>query len=259
MVTSTDPRLGVNFVTMTVEHDPSGLAIVRCDRQMTEADRTDLRKIVYKLIAQAPAAIVIDLSASPQMPPLIQMTLLAMAVEAASEPATPLLLCTPAADVARSLTLNGPMMRVYPGVVEARQALAAAPHSNGWIQRPLGRMGRVSEIAAEHLQQVCALWQVPWMRAPAVAVASDLATMARGPFDLHLTVSLRSHRRLLINIRNYVMADLSQRQHGRLKLNPKAEAQILGAGAIACGQLITGAGVAWWASLNCRRPSAGNA
>jgi hypothetical protein len=243
-----------NFVTLLVDQEPSGIAIVRRDGEMNEGDRSELRKVVYKLIAQCPAAIIIDLTACGRVPPLIQMTLLAMAVEAAREPATPLLLCAPDAEVARSLALNGPMMRVYPGVVEARRSLVAGPHGNVWIQQRLGRTARAADIATEHLWKTCSQWQIPWMQAPASSVAYDLVRMARGPFDLHMTVSLRPERHLLINVRNYVMADLSQRQHGRLKLNPKAETQLLGHGAVACGQLITGAGVAWWANLDCRPP-----
>ena len=93
------------------------------------------------------------------------------------------------------------------------------------------------------------------MRSAASAVAHELATMARGPFELHMTVSLRSQR-LLINIRNYVMMDRSSREHSRLRLSPSVEAKIIEAGAVACGQLVTVAGVAWWASLNCQLPAA---
>jgi len=242
-------------VAIVVEHDTSsGVTIVWPEGDLVDSDRNDLRKVIYKLLAQSPKAIIIDLSAVSQMSPLIQMTLLAMAVEAAREPSMPLLLCTPAADLARSLSLNGPSMQVYPAVAEARRALVTAPHKIEWLQRPLGRSSHAPDLAGSHLSQACGLWQLPWMQMPASAVAFDLAALARGPYELHLTVSLRSQWRLLINVRNYVIADRTSREHSRMRLNPIMEARIIDDGAVACSQLVTGAGVAWWASLNCEPP-----
>jgi anti-anti-sigma regulatory factor len=236
-------------MSLFVEHDPAGLAIVRVEAELTADDRSDLRKTIYKLLAQCPAAIIVDLSAVSQVPPLIQMTLLALVVEASREPATPMLLCAPNSDVARSLSLNGPSMQVLPSVTEARRALATTPFMIEWFQRPLGRSQQAPSVAANHLASACVEWKVPELEAPAKAVAFDLVTMARGPYELHMTVSLRLRQVLLINVRNYVMADRSAREHVRMRLSPAARDQVLRGGAISCGQLVTSAGVAWWASL----------
>ena len=87
-------------------------------------------------------------------------------------------------------------------------------------------------------------------------VAFHLVRVARGPYDLHLTLSLRSQRKLLINVRNYSTAVKSTSEsRTRMALTPADEARILAKGATACGRLVTGAGVAWWAMLSGRTPS----
>lgn len=241
---------------MDVHFDPAGIAVLRPDADLTQTGGVGLHKALYKVLARSPAAVIIDLSAFADVPPLIQMTLVSLAVEAAREPATPLLLCARDKDVARDLTLNGSMMRVYSSMAEARRALALEPYAAEWVYRPLGRSPEAPSIASCHVADACAVWRLSGILMAAHAVTFDLVWMARGPYDLHLTVMLRTARLLLINVRNYPAA-MAARSGGttRMHLKSRAEAQIRDNGATACGQLVSGAGVTWWASLDCHPPT----
>jgi len=239
---------------MDVEFDPAGVAVLRPGTDLLETGRAGLHKAFHKVLAQSPAAVIIDLSAFTHVPPLIQMTLLALAVEAAREPATPLLLCAPDEDVARSLSSNESTMRVYSSMDEARRTLVSDPYTTEWIYRPLGRSMDAPSIAACHVADACAVWRLSRILMAARAVTFDLVWMACGPYDLHLTVTLHAERQLLVNVRNYPAAMAAQSRGGntRIRLKPMAEAKIRDDGATACGQLVNGAGVAWWASVDCQ-------
>lgn len=248
------PRCGLaaDWVTstMVIDYDPPGVAILRLTA-MSDGCRHDLRKAVHKLLPECPAAIIVDLSEVSHVTRLVQMTLLALAVEAMQEPATPLGFCATDPEVIHDLTRNGRTMRVFANVDEARRALMAPTHSPSWIQRRLGSGSAMPSTAAGHVDDACSRWGLAPIQESARHVAFHLVWMARGPYELHLTLSLRSQRKLLINVRNYSSAAKSSPDRSiRMGLTPVDEARILAKGATGCGRLVTGAGVAWWAMLN---------
>lgn len=235
---------------MLTGQDPSGVAIIR-PTAMSEASRHDVRKAVHKLLPECPAAILIDLSEMSHVPRLVQMTLLSLAIEAGQEPAIPLGFCTANPDVARELAQNGPTMRVFRDVAEARHALTSSAHGTWWIQRQLGSGSGAPSAAAGHIAEACQAWGLSETQMAARTVGFHLVSFARGPYELHLTVSLRPRQQLLINVRNFSTAAKSSREQTiRMALAPADEARILAKGATGCGRLVTGAGVAWWAVLN---------
>jgi hypothetical protein len=223
---------------------------------MSDASRHVLRKAVHKLLPQCPAAILIDLSEVSEVPRLVQMTLLSLVVEASQEPATPLGFCTTNPDVAHALTQNGRTMRVFGTVDEARQALTSSAHRTLWIQHPLGSGSDAPRVAARHVAEACDKWQLSAIATPARSVAFHLVSLARGPYELHLTLSLRDEHQLLTNVRNYATtAKTSPQRNIRMALGPGDEARIRASGAAGCGRMITGGGVAWWALIDGRTPA----
>jgi anti-anti-sigma regulatory factor len=239
---------------MHLLRDPLGAAIIRLTAE-SDACRHGLRKAVHKLLPECPAAIIIDLSETSQVSRLVQTTLLSLAIEAGQEPATPLGFCALNAEVARELAGSGPTLRVFPTVAKARQALMTSVPVPSWIHRALGSGPGAPTAAAAHVDEACLLWRLAQMNRQASTAAFHLASLARGPYELHLTVSLRGPRRLLINVRNYSTAAASSpERYLRQGLKPIEEAVILAHGATACGRMVNGAGVAWWAMLDGRAP-----
>lgn len=239
---------------MVIGYDPLGVAVIK-PGAVTDETRQDLRRAVHKLLSECPTAILIDLSEVSHVPSLMQTTLLSLTVEASQEPATPLGFCTANAGLARELKQNGPAMQVFRDLDEARRALTNSAPGTPWIQRRLGSGSDAPRAAADHVTEACQTWKLSEIQAAAAReTALQLVWMARGPYELHLTVSLRSRGQLLINVRNYSTAarSLADRSSNRIRLSPADEARILAAGAAGCGRLVTGAGVAWWAIINGR-------
>jgi len=163
-------------------------------------------------------------------------------------------LCTANPDLILDLTQNGPTLRVFADHAEAQRALMASRHGTFWIHRSLGGGHDAPSIAARHAAEACLMWRLDGIQESARNVAFHLVWMARGPYDLNLTLSLRPERRLLINVRNYSTgARASAARNVRLHLDPTDEARLLAKGAAACGRLVTSAGVAWWAILQADR------
>lgn len=240
---------------MVVARDPLGVAIIR-PTTMSDASRHALRNAVHKLLPECPAAIVIDLSGVSHVPKPVQMTLLSLVVEAGQEPAVPLGFCTGSGELARELARNGRTMRVFATTAEARRALTDATSATPWIHRSLGSGSSAPGMAAAHTAEACQFWPLSGIQAAARTVAFHLVWLARGPYELYLTLSLRPRRLLLINVRNYsTAAKASGQRNVRMGLGPADEARILAKGATGCGRLVTGAGVAWWAMLSGEAPA----
>lgn len=234
---------------MLIAHDPSGVAVIRLTA-MSDSCRHDLRKAIHKLLPECPAAIIVDLSEVSHITRPVQMTLEALAVEAAQEPATPLGVCATNHEVIHDLSLNGRTMRIFPDVAEARIALIAPAQSPSWIHRRLGTGSATPSAAAGHADEACVRWGLKALQEAARNVAFHLVWMARGPYELHLTLSLRSPARLLMSVRNYSSAAKTSPERSiRMGLPPQDEARLLAKGAASCGRLVTGAGVAWWAMI----------
>lgn len=235
---------------MVSGHDRLGVAIIR-PAEMSDGYRQVLSRAVHKLLPESPAAIVVDLSDVSSVSRLMQMTLLSLAIEASEEPATPLGFCITDAELARELAKNGPSMRVFASLDEARHALTTSGSGIPWIQRPLGSGSGAPGAAAGHVAEACLTWNLSEIKENARSAAFQLVWLARGPFELHLTLALRPQQQLLINVRNYSTAARSTpARNVRMRLNPADEARVLAKGAKACGRLVTGAGVAWWALLS---------
>lgn len=239
-------------MTIAVErHEPTGAILVRPTGDLTVGSKQRIREAMYKALAQAPAAIVVDLAGAATISTEVYAQLLHFNLLASREPAVPLLFHAVDAEVRRRLSQLGHGIRVYPTMAAAIAASQDRRVTHRWRQVVLAGSAPAA-AAAEFVAAACAQWRAAHLLVPARLVAADLIQLAgqQSPGeDLYLSLALRAHL-LLVTVRDYdPIAALRVSPLRQLELHPTSQARFAEYGAKTTGVFVTTAGRTWWATI----------
>lgn len=178
-----------------VDDHPSH-TVVRIVGTLGLTGATAVRAGLLKCLVEQPAVLLVDLSGMRVADPNALSVFLAVARQAATWPAVPILLCAPAPDTAdllhtRAVTRHLP---IQPSVSAAVRSLAVgrAPAPPSFTEDLLPVVG-AGRRARELVTEACLRWDLPAQVGPACTVATELVNnvTAHAGTMMRLRISLR--------------------------------------------------------------------
>jgi hypothetical protein len=176
------------------DHQP--YAVARVVGVLDVKGAVAVRSALIKCLAEQPEAVLVDLSGMRLGEPRALSIFFAVARQAATWPAVPLVLCAPPADAADFLrrVAGDRRMPVLPTLGDAVRSLEldqAVPSISEDLLPVVGAGRRARELAAE----VCFQWDVPELVGPACTVVTELVNnvVAHAHTIMTLRMAVRDH------------------------------------------------------------------
>jgi len=156
-----------------------------------------LRRAIFKQLAEQPPAIICDLSQVEGIDPQCAAVFASIRHPALDWPGTALMLCGARPAVADTLQRQGMASRLamYPSLDQALANVGARPP---WLRETLALepVAAAARVGREFVREVCGRWGLQSLAGPAALVASELVTLAvvRARTAMELQVELRGRR-----------------------------------------------------------------
>lgn len=170
---------------------------------------SQLRDAVWKVMAEQPDAIVLDLAELHDTDELCTSVFPALGRAVAGGVDGELILAAPGVGVQRAMRRSAPLfVRMFGTLSQAMEEAARAPHRQ--VTRQLPADLSAARSARHLIADVCARWQLAHLRETAMVIANELATNAvehgHAPVELCVTVR-RAVLRIEVSDASDVMPD----------------------------------------------------
>jgi anti-anti-sigma regulatory factor len=247
-------RLATNRLTCAQESPPP-VTVLSLAGQLDLTTAAQARTALYKVLAEQPNAIVLDLAGLTVVDDVALTVFAAFNRAAAAWPGCPVILCTQDPAVVADLTRMAVSraIPVYPDRASAVLAAAQRPAPRRFAAR-LGGTAAAAWTGREIVAQACETWRLPGVIDDAQLIITELISNAvrHAKGDLHLLVVLRD-RHLHLSV-----ADASTEQPRRILPDPDSGEGgrgllLIDAVALAWGSSPTPDGKVVWATLPVHR------